>query len=70
MEVCPAKCLFMDSKPRIPSPQKFCRHVQGVQRHKAVERARRKSDLFVADERAKIDIATDLQKVQAEENNE
>jgi len=70
MEVCPAKCLFMDNKPRIPSPLKFCRHVQGVQRHKAVERAKRKADLFEPLERVAIDIAAELHEAPAEENNE
>jgi hypothetical protein len=70
MEVCPSQCLFMDNKPRIPSPQKFCRHVQGVQRHKAVERAKRKDTLFVPDEGAKIDIAANFKEVRVEENEE
>jgi hypothetical protein len=59
----------MDTKPRVPSPQKFCRHVQGVQRHKAVERAKRKADLFVADERANIDIAAEFHGAPEEEHN-
>jgi ech hydrogenase subunit F len=70
MEVCPSNCLFMDNKPRIPSPLKFCRHVQGVQRHKAVERAKRKPDLFVADDKVEIDIAAELQEAPVETNNE
>jgi hypothetical protein len=58
----------MDNKPRIPSPLKFCRHVQGVQRHRAVERARRRDDLFVADERTSIDIAAEIKKSPEEDN--
>jgi hypothetical protein len=68
MEACPAKCLFMDNKPRIPSPLKFCRHVQGVQRHKAVERAKRKDSLFVADDKARIDIAAEIQEGNVEKD--
>jgi hypothetical protein len=60
----------MDTKPRIPSPQKFCRHVQGVQRHKAVEREKRKADLFVPLESGKIDIAAELHEASTDENNE
>ena len=70
MEVCPSKCLFMDNKPRIPSPQKFCRHVQGVQHHKAVERAKRKDTLFVPEDGVKIDIAAEFKEVNVEENKE
>jgi hypothetical protein len=40
--------------------------VQGVQRHKAVERAKRKDALFVADESAKIDIAAEIKEVPVE----
>jgi hypothetical protein len=58
----------MDNKPRIPAPLKFCRHVQGVQRHKAVERTKRKGDLFVADGRATIDIAAAMKEASTEEN--
>ena len=70
MEACPTKCLFMDNKPRIPSPLKFCRHVQGVKRHKAVERVKRKDELFVADEQANIDIAAELKEAPEEESKE
>jgi hypothetical protein len=60
----------MDNKPRMPSPLRFCRHVQGVQRHTAVERAKRKDDtLFVADEGA-IDIAAELHEAPLKEDNE
>ena len=70
MELCPANCLFMDTKPRVPSPQKFCRHVQGVQRHKAVERSKRKGELFVADDTVHVDIAAGIQEAHVEGSKE
>ena len=50
MEVCTSDCLFMDNKPRSPSPRKFSRYAQGVKRAKG-ERKRKGDDaLLVADD--------------------